>query len=99
VSSRVWGRGRPLSYSDHARILATSGFTLVRGFGRLPATRPYQVYIPLDDPSAVDYWMGKRPPPQGTRQRIRDAAKTAFGRIGAWQYAFNNFLVTARRFE
>ena len=94
----VSARHAPMLYPAHARLLEAAGFTDVRSYGRWPQSRPYQFYIPLDDPAAVAYWLGKtQPPPIRLRRRVGDAAKAILRRLGASQYLFNNFLVIARR--
>jgi hypothetical protein len=87
----------PMFYPAHARMLAAAGFSDVRGYGRRPDTRPYQVHIPLDDPGLVGYWMGQGPRPARIRPRLTRVVKEALVGLGAPHYLFNNFLVIARR--
>ena len=96
ATARLGKHRRPLFYPAHARILAAAGFAAVRGYGRRPDTRPYEVYVPLDEPGFVAYWIRKSVP-KGVRPRLRHAAKEALVCLGGWQYLFNNFLVVGRK--
>jgi hypothetical protein len=96
VAAARLGKSRPLFYPAHARVLAAAGFAAVRAYGRRPDTRPYEVYVPLDDPGFVAYWIRKSAP-KGVRPRLRHAAKEALVCVGGWPYLFNNFLVIARK--
>jgi hypothetical protein len=96
AAARLGKSRRPLFYPAHARVLAAAGFAAVRAYGRRPDTRPYEVYVPLDDPGFVAYWIRKSAP-KGVWPRLRHAAKEALVCLGGWQYLFNNFLVIARK--
>ena len=96
AAARLGKRRSPLFYPAHARVLAAAGFAAVRGYGRRPDLRPYEVYVPLDDPGFAAYWIRKSAP-AALRPRLRHAAKNALVCLGGWQYLFNNFLVVGRK--
>ena len=89
--------GAPMLYPAHARLLAAAGFSAVRAYGRRPDTRPYQVYVPLDEPEAVGYWIDNGRRRGGIRPRLARALKDVLVGVGAQHHLFNNFLVIARR--
>ena len=94
---RGWRGGAPVFYPMHARLLAEAGFGSVRAYGRRPDTRPYQIYVPLDDPAVVHYWIANGTRPVAIRPRLTRVVKHAVVRLGAPHALFNDFFVIARR--
>jgi hypothetical protein len=92
-----WSARMPLFYRAHARALARTGFAEVKGYGRRPDMRPYQVHVPLDEPAIVSYWIRSGPRPARPRAWLRRSFKKALGRLGAADRLFSNYLVVARR--
>lgn len=97
VLARGWRGGAPLFYPTHARLLATAGFRVVRAYGRRPDRRPYHVYVPLDEPDVVRYWIANGPRPAAIRPRLGRAVKNLLVCLGAGHVLFNDFLLIARR--
>jgi hypothetical protein len=95
--ARGWRGGPPLSYPAHARLLAAAGFRAVRAYGRRPERRPYHVYVPLDEPAVVHYWIANGPRPAAMRPRVTRIVKRGLVRLGAAHVLFKDFLVIARR--
>ena len=60
-------------------------------------SRGYQVYVPLDEPGAVGYWIDNGRRRGGIRPRLARALKDVLVGVGAQHHLFNNFLVIARR--
>jgi hypothetical protein len=95
-ATRWWTAQAPTTYPAHARRLAAAGFQHVRAYWRSPDRRPYQVYVSLDDPRVITYWLGRCGRPPGLRACVTHGLNVVASQTGCVSHLVDNFLVIAR---